>query len=383
MNCSSGWMPAMVKDVPAFTPVTLLTGFLGSGKTTLLRRLLADPALGDTAVIINELGEVGIDHLLVERLDDQMVLLKSGCVCCTVRGELATAMRDLHSRRERGVVPPFRRLVIESTGLADPFPVLSTLKADPVLRHHFRSAGVVTTVDAVNGILQLGRHIESVRQVAIADTIVLTKTDIAEPEATARLVAQLGTINPSASLLSAAEASLDAAALLHSGSGGGFKAIEEPILGKSTHGGVSAFAIIVDEPLDWTSFGIWLTMLLNRHGERILRVKGILALEGEERPVAVHGVQHLVHTPTHLSHWPNEDHRSRIVFIVEGIEPELIRRSFGAFNRLGTAQANGDLDKNQCSDSARLAGERTLSMKAEFQRPHGWAEAINQEGRRS
>ena len=180
-------MPAMVEDVPAFTPVTLLTGFLGSGKTTLLRRLLADPALGDTAVIINELGEVGIDHLLVERLDDQMVLLKSGCVCCTVRGELATAMRDLHSRRERGAVPPFRRLVIESTGLADPFPVLSTLKADPVLRHHFRSAGVVTTVDAVNGMLQLERHIELVRQVAIADAIVLTKTDIAEAAVTARL----------------------------------------------------------------------------------------------------------------------------------------------------------------------------------------------------
>src|SRR3984893_4079143 len=220
-NFSSSSKPAMVEAVPAFTPVTLLTGFLGSGKTTLLRRLLADPALGDTAVIINELGEVGIDHLLVERLDDHMVLLKSGCVCCTVRGELATAMRDLHSRRERGVVPPFRRLVIESTGLADPFPVLSTLKADPVLRHHFRSAGVVATVDAVNGMVQLERHIESVRQVAIADAIVLTKTDIAEAAVTARLVAQLGTMNPSAPLLSAAEASLDAAVLLQSGRRGG------------------------------------------------------------------------------------------------------------------------------------------------------------------
>jgi G3E family GTPase len=372
----------MVEDVPAFTPVTLLTGFLGSGKTTLLRRLLADPALGDTAVIINELGEVGIDHLLVERLDDQMVLLKSGCVCCTVRGELATAMRDLHSRRERGAVPPFRRLVIESTGLADPFPVLSTLKADPVLRHHFLNAGVVTTVDAANGMRQLERHIESVRQVAIADTIVLTKTDIAEAAVTARLVAQLGTMNPSASLLSAAEASLDAAVLLQSGSGSGFKAIEESAVGKA-HGGVSAFAIIVDEPLDWTAFGIWLTMLLNRHGERILRVKGILALEGEERPVAVHGVQHLVHTPTHLGHWPSDDHRSRVVFIVEGIEPELIRRSFAVFNRLGTAKADGYLEKNQCSDSARLTDERTLPMKAKFQRPHGRAETVNQRGRRS
>jgi G3E family GTPase len=327
-----------MSTLPAFTPVTLLTGFLGSGKTTLLRRLLADPALGDTAVIINELGEVGIDHLLVERLDDQMVLLKSGCVCCTVRGELAGAIRDLHSRRERGLIPPFRRLVIESTGLADPFPVLSTLKADPVLRHHFRAAGVVTTVDAVNGMRQLERHIESVRQVAIADVIVLTKTDLAEGPDTARLEARLGAMNPAAPLLSAAEG-LDAAVLLQAGSGGGFKAIEEPAMGTAPHRGVSAFSIIVDEPLDWTAFGVWLTMLLNRHGERILRVKGILALAGEARPIVVHGVQHLVHAPTHLGHWPSEDHRSRLVFIVEGLEPDLIRRSFAVFNRLNIGVA--------------------------------------------
>ncbi len=324
----------MAEDIPAFTRVTLLTGFLGSGKTTLLRRLLADPALKDTAVIINELGEVGIDHLLVERLDDQMVLLSSGCVCCTVRGELATTMRDLHSRRERGLVPPFRRMVIESTGLADPFPVLSTLKADPVLRHHFRAAGVVTTVDAVNGSGQLDRYIESVRQVAVADAIVLTKTDIAEEAVTARLAARLDAINPSAPRLSAADASLDADVLLEAGGSGWFKAIAEPSMAMAAHAGVRAFSIIVDEPLDWTAFGVWLTMLLNRHGARILRVKGILALEGEELPVAVHGVQHLVHAPTHLSRWPSEDHRSRLVFIVEGIEPDLIRRSFSIFNRL-------------------------------------------------
>ncbi|WP_158818768.1 GTP-binding protein [Methylocapsa sp. S129] len=329
----------MGESLPAFTPVTLLTGFLGSGKTTLLRRLLADPALADTAVIINEFGEVGIDHLLVERLDDQMVLLSSGCVCCTVRGELATAIRDLHSRRERGLMPPFRRLVIESTGLADPFPVLSTLKADPVLRHHFRAAGVVTTVDAVNGLIQFERHIESVRQAAIADVIVLTKTDIAEEAATARLVARLGAMNPSAPLLRAAEDPLDADALLKSGGSGWFKAIAEPHTEMAAHRGVRAFSIVVDEPLDWTAFGVWLTMLLNRHGARILRVKGILALEGEERPIAIHGVQHLVHAPTHLSCWPSDDRRSRLVFIVEGIEPDLIQRSFSIFKRLNISVA--------------------------------------------
>ena len=145
----------MADALPDFTPVTLLTGFLGSGKTTLLQRLLRDPALADTAVLINEFGEVGLDHHLLERIDETMVLLQSGCVCCTIRGELASAIRDLHSRRERGLVPPFRRLVIESTGLADPFPILSTVRSDPVLRHHFRLGAVITTVDAVNGARQL------------------------------------------------------------------------------------------------------------------------------------------------------------------------------------------------------------------------------------
>ena len=170
----------MADAIPAFTPVNLLTGSLGSGKTTLLRRLLADPALSGTAVLINEFGEVGLDHHLIERIDETVVLLRSGCLCCTIRGELATAIRDLHSRRERGKLPAFGRLVVESTGLADPFPILSTLKADPVLRHHFRAGAVVTTVDAVNGLSQIKRHTESVRQVAVADRLVLTKTDLAD-----------------------------------------------------------------------------------------------------------------------------------------------------------------------------------------------------------
>jgi G3E family GTPase len=328
-------MPTMAKEPPTFTPVTLLTGFLGSGKTTLLRRLLRDPALSDTAVIINEFGEVALDHLLVERLDEQTVLLGSGCLCCTVRGELAAAIRDLHSRRARAVVPPFRRLVIESTGLADPFPVLSTLRADPVLRHHFSAAGVVATVDAVNGLGQLDRYVESMRQVAIADTIALTKTDIADAERIALLMERLNAINPTVPLLRVAEEPLPVEALLSAG-GGPFKAVT--VLERSAaHAKARAFAITVDEPLDWSSFGIWLTMLLNRHAARILRVKGLLSLQGEARPVAVHGVQHLVHAPTHLAQWPDDDRRSRLVFIVEGLEPELIQRSFLTFARLGAS----------------------------------------------
>jgi G3E family GTPase len=328
-------MEIMAKELPTFTPVTLLTGFLGSGKTTLLRRLLLDPALRDTAVIINEFGEVALDHLLVERVDERTVLLGSGCLCCTVRGELAAAIRELHSRRARAVIPPFRRLVIESTGLADPFPVLSTLKADPVLRHHFRAGGVVTTVDAVNGLGQLDRYVESMRQAAIADVIALTKTDIADEERIAPLVERLRAMNSTAPLLRVAEGPLPAASLLSAGAGS-FRAVVE-MEGPAAHAKARAFSIVADEPLDWSSFGIWLTMLLNRHGARILRVKGLLSLQGEARPVAVHGVQHLVHAPTHLAHWPDDDRRSRLVFVVEGLDPTLIQRSFFTFARLGAS----------------------------------------------
>jgi G3E family GTPase len=325
----------MADAAPAFTPVTLLTGFLGSGKTTLLRRLLADPALHDTAVIINEFGEVALDHLLVERLDGETVLLGSGCLCCTMRVDLAASLRDLHSRRERGSVPLFRRLVIESTGLADPLPVLSTLRADPVLRHHFRAAGVVTTVDAVNGLMQLDRYVESMRQAAIADVIALTKTDIAGDEAVMPLQARLGALNPQAPVFRVAEGPLPVEALLAAGRSP-FKAVGEPD-GALTHTKARVVSIVVEEPLDWSSFGVWLTMLLNRHGASILRVKGLLALRGEARPVAVHGVQSLVHAPTHLEAWPDGDRRSRLVFIVEGLDGDLIRRSFAAFARLGDA----------------------------------------------
>src|SRR5246127_2744232 len=190
----------MAPEQKTFIPVNVITGFLGSGKTTLLRRLLAAPQLSDTAVLINEFGEVGLDHYLLERIDDTMVLLQSGCLCCTIRGELSAAIKDLHSKRERGQAPRFRRLVVESTGLADPFPILSTVQADPVLRHHFRLGTVITTVDAVNGI---GRS-ESVKQVAVADRLVLTKTDLA-PERRGALERLLRRLNPDAPLWYAAE----------------------------------------------------------------------------------------------------------------------------------------------------------------------------------
>src|SRR5271155_1835232 len=186
--------------MPELTPVTLITGFLGSGKTTVLQRLLRGPGFSDTAVLINEFGEIGLDHHLLERLDETMVVLQSGCLCCTIRGELSAAIKDLYSRRERGAVPPFRRLVIESTGLADPFPILSTVQADPVLRHHFRLGNVITTVDAVNAMRQLDMQPESVKQVAVADRLILTKPDLAAAETVSLLVERLRRINPTVPL---------------------------------------------------------------------------------------------------------------------------------------------------------------------------------------
>ncbi len=336
--------------VPDFTPVFLLTGFLGSGKTTLLARLLRDPALADSAVLINEFGEVGLDHLLVETIDQTMVLLGSGCLCCTIRGELASAIRDLHGKRERGLVPPFQRLVIETTGLADPTPALSTIAADPVLRHHFRIGAVITTVDAVNGLAQLSQQPESVKQAAVADRLVLTKTDLCDADTIADLVAALRALNPDAPLARAADQAFDLSELLgerpHAGMvTNGMRCIavdgevEDVASGqhRSGAGEAASFSLVVDQPLDWTAFGLWLTLLLNRHGDHILRVKGLLNLVGNDAPVAIHGVQRLVQVPTHLPAWPDEDRRSRLVFITRGLDPGLIARSMRAFGVLGGA----------------------------------------------
>ena len=323
--------------IPAFTPVNLLTGFLGSGKTTLLRRLLTDPALSGTAVLINEFGEIGLDHHLVERVDETVVLLRSGCLCCTIRGELATAIRDLHSRRERGRIPAFGRLIVESSGLADPFPILSTLKADPILRHHFRAGAVITTVDAVNGKAQIECYTESVRQIAVADRLVLTKTDLSDEDEINDLLARLRRINPDAPAIRATGNEFDADALLNNGRT--TSDFPTSAMDDARHGSIRSFTVTEEKPIDWTVFGVWLTMLLNRHGDKVLRVKGILNLVGEPAPVAVHGVRYLVHNPVHMTAWPDADRRSRIVFIVDGLEPEIIRRSLTAFTRLATPAA--------------------------------------------
>ena len=305
-------------------PVALVTGFLGSGKTTLISSLLRHPAMGETAVIVNEIGEIGIDHHLLRRVDERTVLLKNGCLCCTLRGDLADELRDLLGKRERAEIPAFRRVVVETTGLADPGPVAYTLLSEPVVKHHYRLECVVTTVDAQHGCSRP----ESVKQAAAADTLVVTKADVA---AAAPLVALLARLNPTARILEASFGDVEPDLLFAQ-----VPAVRElPVLadqGGHDHGEVRAVSIVLDEQLDWTAFGIWLTMLLQARGSEILRVKGLLDV-GAAGPLLLNGVQHVVHPPVHLDAWPDDDRRSRLVFIGLGLERDELERSLTAFNR--------------------------------------------------
>ena len=334
-------------------PVHIITGFLGSGKTTLLQRVLASPAFANTAVVVNEFGEVALDHLLLQRVDSDTVVLQTGCVCCTLRSELGAALRDLFDKRERGRVPPFDRLAIETTGLADPAPLLFTLMADPVLRHHFRLGSIVTTVDAVNGAHHLDQHLESVKQVAVADRLVLTKTDLVDRARVDGLREAVARYNPTAPLFETPAESFAPERLFTaetfdpserghdppsvppararvplSGTNDG-----EHVMDRHTRD-ITAVSVTVDVPLDWTAFGIWLTMLLHAHGEDVLRVKGILQVRGVPNPVVIHGIQHLVHPPTSLPRWPTADRRSRLVLIVRRLPADVIEQSLRVFLRL-------------------------------------------------
>ena len=367
-------------DWSRLVPVNVVTGFLGSGKTTLLRRLLAAPRLASCAVLVNEFGEVGLDHHLLEAVTGSMVLLDNGCVCCAVRDDLRGALLELHGRRERGEVPRYDRVVIESSGLADPAPVLHTLTADPVLRHHYRPGAVVTVVDALHGAAQLDRYPESVKQAALADRMILTKTDLAEPEAARVLEARLRAMNPAAPIRRAGAPALggatggeeagapDAVALLMEDAHRADSRQAEaerwlapergPAAESASHDhtdDVTSFRIETDEPIDWTVFGIWLGMLLHRHGEDILRVKGIVDVPELDGPVLLNAVQHTVHPPTHLPAWPRTWEReadggaprrgTRIVFIVRGLDRERVERSLAAFREsLGAAATPSRVD---------------------------------------
>jgi G3E family GTPase len=317
--------------------VNVITGFLGSGKTTLLRRLLAQEALGETALLINEFGEVGIDHLLVEEVAPDTVLLPGGCVCCSVRGDLKEALLTLHGRRSRGEIPAFRRVLLETTGLADPGPILATLNLDPQLRGRFHLGLLVTVVDAEHAALQERLHPEWLNQVTAADRLLLSKADRVAPATLERLDQHLAQLNPTATraltssvvggddlLLGEGLRAADPAAEV-----GRWRLFATVVEGR--HGSAEVCCLEFDRPLDWMAFGVWLSMLLRCHGQRILRVKGILDVIDASQPIVIHGVQHSLHPPVHLPAWPVGDRRSRLVFIVRDLDTALLRRSFAAF----------------------------------------------------
>jgi len=348
--------------------VNVLTGFLGSGKTTLLRRLLRSEAFSNCAVLVNEVGEVALDHELIEHIDQETVVLSSGCICCGVRSDMATALLELNARRDRKEIPAFERVVIETTGLADPVPVINTVFSDPTLKHHFRLGTVVTTVDAVHGAQQLRSRPEPRKQAAVADRIVITKVDLVTPSEVQVLAQALIQLNPHCRIVesrndaSEAEVAMaadlsgksradevtqwfraDRSGLPFNAGGAGRPARAGSLFapeGRALapfHSGVGTVTLIVDEPLDWTAFGVWFSMLLHRHGADILRVKGILNLRGVSVPTVVHGVQHLLHPPVHLSAWASNDRRSRLVLIGELPPAAVLERSLLLFHAMACA----------------------------------------------
>lgn len=325
-------------------PITVVTGFLGSGKTTLLRHVLAGQRSQGTAVLVNEFGEVGLDHHLVRQLDEQTILLNNGCVCCSVRDDLVQALSSLLDQDQRGVISRIDRLIVETTGLADPAPILFTIATDPMLRHHFRVERVVVTVDAMNGQRHLDRHAVSLKQVAVADDMIVTKTDLAPPATVSALVARLRVLNPTAQLTTAVLGEVEPERILaptqNDVSARQLPAVTTMPPDGQHIGETRSVALTFEQPLDWAAFSVWLSMLLYAHGEDVLRVKGLLNV-GEAGPVVLNGVQHIIHAPEHLPQWPSADRRSHLILILQGIEPQQIITSLQAFQHLLGAQPRG------------------------------------------
>ena len=335
-------------------PVTLLTGFLGSGKTTVLNHVLKQPDMAATAVIVNEFGEIGLDHLLVERSSEDVVLLNSGCLCCTVRNDIVDTLTDLFVDRVKGKVPFFTRVAIETTGLADPASILHTLMTEPIVAARYMLDGVVTTVDAVNGAGTLDRQPEAVKQAAVADRLLLTKTDLAEPAAQQAFEARLALLNPSAPVIRVAQGAVDPALLFNLGFfDPATKGVDvqrwlrdEAFAGHehdhddghpdpNRHDDrIRAFCITRERPISWGVLSGWLDGLATMRGDDLLRFKAIVALSDRpDQPVVLHGVQHLFHPPVLLPQWPGEDRRTRMVFITRDLRQAAIEATLTAFEK--------------------------------------------------
>jgi len=313
-------------------PVSLIAGFLGSGKTTLLNRLVQRPDMADSAVIINEFGEIALDHLLVAPVAGEAVVLASGCLCCAVRGDLEDTLRRLLVERDAAAIPAFARILIETSGLADPAPVVQLFLNNPLLGRYLRLDAVIATIDAVNGRAALEGHWEARKQAAIADRLLVTKADIARPAETARLMRVLQGLNPTATIHPVLYGAIEPAALFGVGP---FDAtaradrIYEREGEEHPHDhAVNAFCLSAETPLDWAKFHDWLGKLRAAHGERLLRVKGVLDIAGEDGPIAVHGVHHTFHPPVALPRWPDGERHSRLVLITSGLDKDIIERGW-------------------------------------------------------
>ncbi len=336
-------------------PITLITGFLGSGKTTLISKLLRHPGMNRAAVIINEVGEIGIDHDLVATVSENMSLLANGCICCSVRTDLQDSLRELFNSRRAGHIPDFDRVIIETTGLADPAPVVQTLVSDTLINAHFRLDGLATLIDAYHGHDLLSRQPEAVKQVAMADRIFITKTDLASPGPLQELRDELRALNPQADQHTVVQGDLDPALLtglgLHSArscehtlSFLGESLQEKNLDGQGSHGkylgsrpsnhdpAIRTLSLRFSQPFKWPGFSSAMELLTTLRGPDMLRVKGIVNVEGH--PVVVQGVQHIFSPPVELDQWPSQDRDTRLVFITRNIAPETIRHLLSAVTSL-------------------------------------------------
>lgn len=333
-------------------PVHVLTGFLGSGKTTLLRHWLNDPGLQDTAVLVNEFGAVGLDHHLLTALDKEVVLLANGCVCCSIRGDLAGALNQLLQDRAAGRIPPFQRVVIETTGLAEPAPICATVLVEPRLRHAFALGNIICCLDSILGAEQLARQPIARQQAVTADRLILTKADMVSQSDMDTLRTHADALNPAALVtVSTLQAPAGASILMEGSFAEAGRADEArrwaslasrerrfSLTGSASAGQtvtdvVEATVLTLEYPIPWERFVLWLTMLLHAHGKKILRTKAILQIEGATTPVALHAVQHIVHPPLHLPLMPPGLNGSQIVMIAQGLAPAMIHASFDAFVR--------------------------------------------------
>ena len=318
-------------------PVSVITGFLGSGKTTLLNYLVRHPGMGETAVIVNEFGEIGLDHELIEKSDENTILLGSGCLCCTVRGDLVDTLGDLSIRRLKGEVPPFKRVVIETTGLADPAPILHTLMSVPVVGRYCLDT-VITTVDAVNGEATLRAHPEAVKQAAIADRLLITKADLVDEGSTNGLLASIQELNPAAPICEVLNGVVDPADLFSPSifnteaktedvrkwlKAAKYQEGEQHSHDVNRHNkNIEAFCLTFEDALEWEVIALWLDSLVANQGEQLLRVKGMVDVRGIDEPIIIHAVQHLFHPPVRISAWPQGARKSKIVFITRDLPRE-------------------------------------------------------------